>query len=160
MDDFGFLRSGGHGVSFERQGDNVIMSCPALFMRKIGVTKSWDNALINFDEKGWIPAANYVVMKLWREAYASMLLAVDGADHPLNFVATWNDDKKTIYLKVVNPETSATQVAVVLVGTGDFKLQSAAMEVIAPGAQDAKNSIAEPTRIAPQSGATAIEANR
>ena len=31
------------------------MSCPALFMRKQGVTKDWDNALINFDQKSWFP---------------------------------------------------------------------------------------------------------
>ena len=41
------------------------------------LTTSWDNALINFDQKSWFPAGNYVVMKLWRESFAPNLLAVE-----------------------------------------------------------------------------------
>jgi alpha-L-arabinofuranosidase len=150
------LYAGGILNAFERQGDSVIMSCPALFMRKIGVTKSWDNALINFNEKSWFPAANYVVMKLWREAYAPNLLAVDGPDHPFNVVATRSQDGKTVFLKIVNPEGTPYPAAVTLLG-GSAPPVAAGMQVIAPGAQDAKNSIEQPDRIAPQTGLTAID---
>jgi hypothetical protein len=47
------LYAGGILNAFERQGDIVTMSCPALFMRRQGMTTSWDNALINFDQKSW-----------------------------------------------------------------------------------------------------------
>ena len=78
------LYAGGILNTFERQADIVQMTCPAAqtFMRKIGVTKSWDNALINFDQKSWFGAGYYVVMKLWRESYAPHLLATEGAQLP------------------------------------------------------------------------------
>ncbi len=139
------LYAGGILNAFEREGDLVKMSCPALFMRKIGVTNNWDNALINFDQKSWFPAGNYVVMKLWREAYAPNLLAADGGQHPLNYVATRSEDGKTVYLKVVNPEATAEPVVVTLDGT--MMPREAAMEVIAPGGESVKNSIAEPAKI-------------
>ena len=98
------LYAGGILNAFERQADIVTMTCPALFLRKQGVTKDWDNALVNFDQKTWFPAGNYVVMKLWRDSFAPHLLAVDGPDHPLNFVATRSADKQTVFLKAVNPD--------------------------------------------------------
>ncbi len=149
------LYAGGILNAFERQGDLVTMSCPALFMRKIGVTTSWDNALINFDQKGWFPAGNYVVMKLWREAFAPNLLAVDGPERPLNFVAARSADKKTVYLKVVNPESTAVEAAVRL--EGDLAPKAAVMQVIAPGAENVKNTITEPDKIKPAAGTATIE---
>jgi alpha-N-arabinofuranosidase len=88
------LYAGGILNAFERQGDLVTMTCPALFMRKVGVTSSWDNALINFDQKSWFPAGNYVVMKLWREAYGPNLLAVEGAERPLSYVAVRSEGQE------------------------------------------------------------------
>ncbi|HEY4329190.1 MAG TPA: alpha-L-arabinofuranosidase C-terminal domain-containing protein, partial [Phycisphaerae bacterium] len=131
--------------AFERQGDLVTMSCPALFMRKIGVTQSWDNALINFNESSWFPAANYVVMKLWRESYAPNLLATDAPDHLLNFLAARTADKKTIYLKMVNPETEPVSTKVTL--DGDLTPNHADLQMIDPGSPSAKNSIANPNTI-------------
>jgi alpha-L-arabinofuranosidase len=149
------LYAGGILNAFERQGDLVEMSCPALFMRKIGVTTSWDNALINFDQKAWFPAGNYVVMKLWREAFAPNLLAVEGPDHPLNFVAARSVDKKTVYLKVVNPESTAVEAAIRF--DGDLAPKTAVMQLIAPGAEDVKNSLAEPNKIKAAPAAATID---
>ena len=55
--------------AFERCGDFLEIGGPALFLRHTSAT-AWDNAFINFDERGWFPAPNYVVMKLWRDHYA------------------------------------------------------------------------------------------
>ncbi len=139
------LYAGGILNAFERQGDMVTMSCPALFMRKQGVTESWDNALINFDQKSWFPGGNYVVMKLWRDNFASNLLAVDGPDRPLNVVATRSDDNETVILKAVNPIDTAMNVVVHL--QGDFKPKSATMQLIAPGGETVKNTLEEPDNI-------------
>ncbi len=124
------LYAGGILNAFERQADIVTMSCPALFLRKQGVTRDWDNALINFDQKSWFPAANYVVMKLWRDSFAPHLLAVDGPDHPLNFVATRSADKQTVFLKAVNPTSSAVEAAVRL--DGDLMPKTATMQTGCP----------------------------
>jgi alpha-L-arabinofuranosidase len=149
------LYAGGILNSFEREGDMVTMSCPALFMRKQGVTTQWDNALINFDQKTWFPAGNYVVMKLWRDSFAPNLLAVDGPDRPLNFVAARSADKQTVFLKVVNPTSAAVEAAVRL--DGDLTPRTATMQLVAPGGETVKNSLEEPDNIKVIAGTAAVE---
>ncbi|MCF7974787.1 MAG: hypothetical protein K9N55_13295 [Phycisphaerae bacterium] len=139
------LYAGGILNAFERQGDIVTMSCPALFLRKQGVTNSWDNALINFDPTTWFPAGNYVVMKLWREAFGPNLLAVDGPDRPLNFVAVRSADKQTVFFKVVNPTQSTVAAAVRF--DGDLMPGNATLKLIAPGGETVKNSLEAPDNI-------------
>ena len=121
------------------------MSCPALFLRKQGVTNSWDNALVNFDQATWFPAGNYVVMKLWRDAFAPNLLSVDGPDRPLNFVATRSADKQTVYLKAVNPTSTAVQAIVRF--DGDIMPRTATLQLVAPGGETVKNTLEEPDNI-------------
>ena len=149
------LYAGGILNAFERQCDIVEMSCPALFMRKIGVTQSWDNALINFDQSGWFPAGNYVVMKLWRENFAPTLLRTDGPEKPLNFVATMSGEKNAVILKIVNPEKEEAEAVVTL--DGSFVPSSAQMQVIAPGSETVKNSINAPDRIKAEAGEAKID---
>lgn len=149
------LYAGGILNAFERQGDLVTMTCPALFLRKQGVTTDWDNALINFDQKSWFPAGNYVVMKLWRDSFAPDLLAVEGQDRPVNFVATRSADQKTVYLKAVNPTDAAVMVSVRL--DGSRIPASAAMQLIAPGGETAKNSLEQPDNIKVVPAAVTVE---
>jgi len=149
------LYAGGILNAFERQSDMVTMSCPALFLRKLGVTTSWNNALINFDQASWFPAGNYVVMKLWRDSFAPNLLSVDGPDRPLNFVATRSADKQTVYLKVVNPTDTAVQAAVRL--DGDMIPGTAAMQLIAPGGETVRNSLEQPDNIKPKPADVILE---
>ena len=139
------LYAGGILNAFERQGDMVTMSCPALFMRKQGVTDSWDNALINFDQKSWFPAGNYVVMKLWRDNFAPNLLAVDGPKHPLNLVASRTADNQTVFIKIVNPTATARDVVVLF--DGDLIPKTATMQLVAPGGETVKNTLEEPDNI-------------
>jgi hypothetical protein len=110
--------------------ERVKTFCPALFMRKQGVTTSWDNALINFDQKSWFPGGNYVVMKLWPDSFARNLLTVDGPDRPLNFVATRSADKQTVFLKAVNPINTSIETTIHL--DGDMSPRTAATQMIAP----------------------------
>ena len=139
------LYAGGILNAFERQADIVTMSCPALFLRKQGVTRDWDNALINFDQKSWFPAANYVVMKLWRDSFAPNLLAVDGPERPLNFVATRSADKQTVFLKAVNPTNTAVEAEIRL--DGDLFPKTATMQLVAPGEETVKNTLEQPDNI-------------
>jgi alpha-N-arabinofuranosidase len=139
------LYAGGILNAFERQGDVVTMSCPALFLRRQGVTTQWDNALINFDQKSWFPAGNYIVMKLWRDSFAPNLLAVDGPDHPLNFVATRSADRQAVFLKAVNPTSTVVEAAIHL--DGDLIPKAATMQLVAPGGETVKNSLDQPDNI-------------
>ena len=149
------LYAGGILNAFERQGDMVTMSCPALFMRKQGVTDQWDNALINFDQKTWFPGGNYIVMKLWRDAFAPHLLAVNGPDRPLNFVATRSDDKQIVFLKAVNPTTATVETVVRF--DGDLVPKTATMQLIAPGGDTVKNTLEQPDNIKVVPAVVAIE---
>ncbi len=149
------LYAGGILNAFERQGDMVTMSCPALFLRKQGVTRDWDNALINFDQKTWFPAGNYVVMKLWRDSFAANLLAVDGPDRPVNFVATRSADMQTVFLKAVNP-TDTTVNAVIRLD-GDFAPRTVTMQLVAPGGETVKNSLEQPDNIKVVAGTAVVE---
>jgi hypothetical protein len=56
---------------------------PDLFLRKQGVTKDWDNALINFDQKTWFPAG-FAILKaiaLWIHPLSQK--RVDGIEQDL-----------------------------------------------------------------------------
>ncbi len=139
------LYAGGILNAFERQSDIVTLSCPALFLRKQGVTRDWNNALVNFDPRAWFPAGNYVVMKLWRDSFAPNLLAVDGPDHPLNFVATRSAGQPAVFLKAVNPTTNAVDATIRL--EGDLTPKTATMQLIAPGGETMRNSLAQPNAI-------------
>lgn len=120
---------------------------------------AWDNAFINFDQCGWFPAPNYVVMKLWREHYAPQRIAVELSPLPgapegkpgrLDTVATRSADGKTLYLKAVNPADEPCRVALRLArGT----IRTASMQVVAPGELAARNSLDAPQRVRPQPGA-------
>lgn len=102
------LHAGGFLNCCERVSDIIAIAAPALFLRHKSAT-GWDNAFINFDNKSWFPAPNYVVMKLWRDSYAPYLLEMSSdspelnGDNPIvNAVATKTQDEKTIFVKIVN----------------------------------------------------------
>lgn len=152
------LYCGGILNVFERCGGVVEMGAPALFLRHVSAT-AWDNAFINFDQCGWFPAPNYVVMKLWREHYAPQRIAVELSPPPgtpegkpgrLDTLATRSADGKTLYLKAVNPADEPCRVALRLArGT----IRTASMQVVAPGELSARNSLDAPQRVRPEPGA-------
>ena len=96
-------------------------------------------------EEGGLFLSNYVVMKLWRDSFAPNLLAVDGPDRPLNFVATRSADKQTVFLKVVNPTSTTVKAAVRF--DGDLVPRTATMQLVAPGGETVKNSLEKPDNI-------------
>lgn len=79
----------------------IAMASPALFLRHVGAP-GWNNAFINFNQYGWFPAPNYVVMKLWRNHYAPDRIALSGNLTSLNIIATRSANAATIYIKTVN----------------------------------------------------------
>ncbi len=147
------LYCGGILNVFERRGEVVEMGAPALFLRHVSAT-SWDNAFINFDQCGWFPAPNYVVMKLWREHYAPQRIALEGEPGPLDAVATRSDDGKTLYLKAVNPVDEPCRVTLRLAGG---TIHAASVQLVAPGELAARNSLDAPNRVRPEPAAVERE---
>jgi alpha-N-arabinofuranosidase len=148
------LYAGGLLNAFERSGDYVGMAGPALFLRHVSA-RQWDNAFINFDQCKWFPAPNYVVMKLWREHYASQRLAVTGEVGKLNHVATKTADGKTLYYKVVNPTDQP--VPVELRVKEGFAVGKAALQVVAPDSLKARNSLDQPDAVRPRPAEAAVD---
>jgi len=136
------LYAGGILNVFERCGDVVEIAAPALFLRHTR-SRDWDNAFINFDNKSWFPAPNYVVMKLWRDHYAPIRIGLDGDAKGMDVVATKSDDGKTFYVKAVNPTNEVRNVTL-NVGTGRT---SATMKWVSAQLND-RNTLEHPHTIA------------
>ncbi|MBL7154205.1 MAG: DUF1080 domain-containing protein [Phycisphaerae bacterium] len=131
--------------AFEKCSDILTMGGPALFLRHTSA-KSWDNAFINFDNRTWFPAPNYVVMKLWREHYAPLRLQLTGEPGPLNGVATRSKDGASLYYKVVNPSDQLVPVVLTVEGR---PIARVGMQLVAADSLQARNTLDEPTRIRP-----------
>jgi len=135
--------------AFERCGDVLGMAAPALFLRHVSAA-AWDNAFINFNQCGWFPAPNYVIMKLWRDGYAPVRIAVIGDPRPLNVVAVRSLQGNTVRFKAVNPTRST--VAVTLNFTGGFNASGADFKLVAPGSLSARNTLEDPDAVRAERG--------
>lgn len=140
------LFAGGFLNRLERT-PSVEMAAPALYLRHTSAG-GWNNAFINFDNRGWFPAPNYVVMKLWRDNYQPNVIEIKGEAKDLNITATRSDDGKTVVLKIVNP--TDREVAVKLNNTF---VGSPQLFTVAGTSLTDKNSMEAPHNIRPVNGA-------
>ena len=140
------LYAGGLLNEFERNGDIVAIGGPALFLRHTSAN-DWDNAFVNFDQTGWFPAPNYVVMKLWREHYQPNLLELTGDQDGVNAVATKSDDGKRFVLKAVNPTNEMKEISLSISGVTP---QSVTLELVQADKLNDRNTLANPQKIVPK----------
>jgi alpha-N-arabinofuranosidase len=138
------LYCGGLLNAFERCGDILEIGGPALFLRHQSAS-AWDNAFINFDQSGWFPAPNYVVMKLWQEHYHPNLLSLEGQTGSLNCSASAEEDGGRMAVKMVNPAGEA--VAVMLNVAGERPIRSAALKLVHADELSARNTLGDPDAI-------------
>jgi alpha-N-arabinofuranosidase len=143
------LYAGGLLNAFERCGDVIGMAGPALFLRHVSATR-WDNAFINFDNRTWFPAPNYVVMKLWRDHYAPQRVEMAGDLGGVSAVATRSADGKKVYFKAVNPADVPAEVRLEV--KGDFAPARASLAQVAPDSLQARNTLDQPRAVAPVAG--------
>jgi alpha-N-arabinofuranosidase len=151
------LYAGGMLTMFERQGEYMQITSPALFLRHSSAN-DWNNALVNFNNSDWFPAPNYVVMKFWRDHYAPNFLAIDGNHSSLNVSTTETEDGQEIYFKVINTSTSNLPVQVEI--DGSFQLKAAILEQIAPSSLTSANSMSNPDNIHVEMGNAEIDTGR
>lgn len=118
------------------------MAAPALFLRHTSAT-GWNNAFINFDQNGWFPAPNYVILKLWREHFLPNRIALKGDTGTLNVIATASDNRKQVCLKMVNPTDKPISVKV----KGGMNLGAPVWEVVSSSSLLDGNSMDCPDRI-------------
>ena len=139
---------------FERCGDVFEIGGPALFLRHVSAT-AWDNAFINFDQKSWFPAPNYVVMQLWRNHYAPSRIEITGGSDTLNVVATKSEDGRTLYVKCVNPRAAAAEMTLNL--PEKFKSTTVTMQIVSPGSLNARNTLAKPDSVRAEPGQVQVD---
>lgn len=140
--------------AFERCGDFLEIGGPALFLRHVSAT-AWDNAFVNFDQRTWFPAPNYVVMQLWRKHYEPQRIAIEGDVGQLNAVATRSADRKELTLKAVNPSRAPAAIRIEV--KGSFRVGKAELSLVAPGSLRARNDLGRPDAVRAEPGEAALE---
>ena len=118
----------------------------------------WGSCSIVFDHETAYGAPTYVVEKLWRESYQPKRLAVQGPDKALNVTAAISLDGKTVTFKAVNTGGDAVDVNVAIDGLRN--IGSAAMQVIAPGSENARNTLNEPEEIKPAEAQVTVKGKK
>jgi alpha-N-arabinofuranosidase len=132
---------------FEQNADLVTLGGPALFLRHV-TANAWDNAFINFNQAGWFPAPNYVVMKLWREHFAPVRLEIGGMPDSVNAVASFDPAGNRLVVKLVNNGLMEKQLAVKL--PKDFTGSGAMGYLIKGTSLSDRNTMEEPGKIGPK----------
>jgi alpha-L-arabinofuranosidase len=150
------LYAGGLLNVFEKHGAVLTMGGPALMARHVSA-HDWDNAFINFDQRGWFAGPNYVVMKLWRDNFAPSRLNVTGGAENLNLIATRTADSSELILKSVNQSSEPMEVTAAL--EGGFRAAEAKMQLVAPGSLQARNTFADPRVVAPVDAPVSLDAS-
>ncbi len=169
------LHAGGYLNCCERSADVVAICAPALFLRHKTAT-GWDNAFVNFDNSGWYPAPNYVVMKLWRDSFEPNLVEMTSdapelnGDNPVvNAIATKSDDGKTICVKVVNNTERTIQFELSFDESVDLGDANVLAQIVTPNLQEGenvkaklqkRNSFENPNAIEPKELPTKIKDNK
>lgn len=118
------------------------IATPALFLWHTSAP-GWNNAFINFNQNGWFPAPNYVVLKLWRDHFLPNRISMEGETKHLNIAATASDDKKQVCVKIVNP----TERPVTMKIKGGAMLGIPVWKVIHASGLTESNSMEFPDRI-------------
>ncbi len=146
------LYAGGMLNAFEKSG-LVTMATPALWLRHV-TAPAWDNAFVNFDNRSWFPAPNYVVMKLYRDHFAPQLLQVNGDSSGLNVDAAKSADGKRLVVKLVNPSDAARDVSIELTG---FTPGNPSLSIVAPDSLSARNTMEHRDTVHVFAGKVSIE---
>ncbi len=89
-------------------------------------------------------------MRLWRDHYGPERIAMAGNPEPLNAVATKSNDGDDLFVKLVNP--TAEEVPVEIAIADGFRIGRAELKLVAPGALDARNTLENPSAVAPRQG--------
>lgn len=132
---------------FEQNSDIVTIGGPALFLRHT-TADAWDNAFINFDQSGWFPAPNYVVMKLWNEHFAPERLDITGIPDSVNAIASFDPKDRRMVIKLVNNSRSDRPISIRL--PDGFSPAGAQGYLVRGNSLSDRNTMQQPDTIIPK----------
>jgi alpha-N-arabinofuranosidase len=161
--------------SFERNAGVVGMACPALFIRKWGVTPFWNDALVNISATDSFVSPLWHAIRLWRRSWRPDALAAsarraseDGAPRYLpdlsaaalldpadpgrafHRAAVAREGEGDLVLRVVNPNLDRTLELVIEIEGGPGWRGAARASVLGNGDPTAYNFFDAPAKIAPR----------
>lgn len=163
------LHTAGSLIMYEKLGEELSMTCPALLMRNTTDDPTW-TAFIYHNQVSWFPGGGYVVEKLFREHYTGVLLAStqgsfrDIADRTQFFddisqmkpedwkpgtmdaIASCSADRKHIIIKAVNYEGNKNTLLVRLQGSSVTGNADVKVFTLKAGLTD-KASLEDPEKI-------------
>lgn len=142
--------------NFERNSDNVPMACPALFLRHVSAP-GWDNAFINFDNRTWFPAPNYVIMKLYRDNFAPLKIRHEGDPGEINVIASRLEDGSQVFVKIVNPSEDPVEMSLTV--ADGFGVDKASLTIVTADSLTARNTLNKPSVIAPRESTLTVKGN-
>ena len=142
----------------ERNADHVVMTCYAPLLGRTG-RQQWQPNLIWFDNDSVYGTPNYYVQMLFSNNVGTSLVEALPEEEPLpeslKFSATLSEDKKHLYLKLINLADKPQDLSVRLqTACGEGICHTLAAEL------DAVNSHRNPRNVYPQTSSFSVADNR
>ena len=137
-------------TGLERNADLVQMACYAPLLVNVNPgARQWRTNLIGYDALTSFGSPSYYVQCMFNRHRGDTVLPVSLGDQPSVYASASRDASSgDVILKVVNPEAAPRQVDILLEGVPG--IESTARGEWLTGQPDFVNSVAEPTKVAPQ----------
>lgn len=134
-------------TSMERNADLVTMQCYApLFVNVNPGARQWRPNLIGYDALRSYGSPSYYALKMFSTNYGDSILTTTVSGGPLLSSATRSTKTGTVFLKHVNPESSAQTLTIEIKGA---RVRETVLETVLAASPDETNSIDQPTRVVP-----------
>jgi len=98
---------------YYRQADLIYMANYAQTVNVIGAIKTSKTEAV-FDTTG-------LVLQLYRNEFGTLPVKISGQSEPLDIMAAWKEDRKTLTVAVINPTAETQTLAVSLKGLAGFR---------------------------------------
>jgi len=135
-------------AAMERNADHVVMQCYApLFVNVNPGAYQWRPNLIGYDALKSFGSPSYYAICMFNQNIGDEILKASSTDTAVQTSATRDSKTGEIYLKLVNPTTTAQKVAINVKGVTSLVSTAAAITLAADPL--ATNSIVEPTKVVP-----------
>jgi alpha-N-arabinofuranosidase len=110
------LHAAGSLLLYESLCEDIVMTCPAVFIRQKGYSRWGYGASLMYDQTTWWPSGGYAVGQLFRDHFQPVRLAYMAGE--VDALASRSADGKTIVIKAVNYTPAARDFRISFTGQG------------------------------------------